>query len=86
MLPGLRMGALLSWSDVWTFEVAEQRAGSVGIALRPLHWLVLLAARELALGGTPPDLERLARVTDLSEEALRALFPDGPTLAWIAGL
>ncbi len=80
------MGALHSWSDTWTFEAAEQRARSLGITLRPLHWLVLLAARELASAGTTPDLDRLARATDLPDETLRALFPDAPTLAWIAGL
>lgn len=74
----------------WTPEIAEEIAHRVGIApLTPEHWRVITACREdAARRGAPPGLQRIANLTGLDAEALRALFPTGPDrlAVQIAGL
>jgi tRNA 2-thiouridine synthesizing protein E len=74
----------------WTPALAESLARSAGIArLTPRHWKVILCCREtMAREGTPPSLERIARLAGLGPFDLARLFPrsTGESVARLAGM
>ena len=79
----------LANKDEWSEEVANQRAGELGVALGDDHWKVLNAARAIeAESGSSPGLRKISKRSETPIKAIYKLFPDGPAklIAKIAGI
>ena len=75
--------------SVWTRELGEKIAASLGMAMTDEHWKICEAARADYLERkASPNIRRLNQVTGAETKALYALFPKAParTIAKIAGI
>ncbi len=73
----------------WTRAIGETTASAEGVALTPVHWTVIDAARaDYAATQASPNIRRLTQIASMSTKELYALFPKAPgrTIAKIAGL
>lgn len=74
---------------VWTRELAEKLAVSLGLQLDDVRWQLVDAARaDWGQTGQSPNIRRLTQVTGVATKDIYALFPKAPgrTICKVAGL
>lgn len=74
---------------VWTRDLADKIAASLGLQLDPVRWQLVEAARsDWAQTAQSPNIRRLTQVTGVATKDIYALFPKAPgrTICKVAGI